>query len=154
MACDRQDHIRSSRRAKGRSAHRGALSPQIDAESGALGTELIVRLVNLNDVPRGCRTQLRLTEEVGYAWSTWSTPQGVDAARGGLDVEGSRRIGLPLTDRVVRHGQRPPRPVGLLQPDAPDRMDDRPGTKRVSVMSQREIAFPMPLRTVSCQRDS
>jgi phage terminase large subunit len=80
--------------------------------SGALGTELIVRLVNLNDVPRGCRTQLRLTEEVGYAWSAWSTPQGVVAARGGLDVEGSRRIGLPLTDRVVRHGAEATTPCG------------------------------------------
>jgi hypothetical protein len=60
--------------------------------SGALGMELIARLSNLKDVPSACCSRLNLTEEVAGAWIAWSTQHGAVAARGSLDVDGSRRI--------------------------------------------------------------
>ena len=62
--------------------------------SGALGMELIVRLSNLQDVPSVCCSRLDLINiiEVAGAWIAWSTRYGAVAAKGSLDIEGSRRI--------------------------------------------------------------
>jgi hypothetical protein len=64
--------------------------------SGALGMELIGRLSNLKDVPSVCWSRLNLIEEVAGAWIAWSTRHGAVAARGRLDIEGSRRISACL----------------------------------------------------------
>jgi hypothetical protein len=60
--------------------------------SGVLSMDLIIRLSNLKDVPSVCCSRLNLTEEIAGAWIAWSTRHGAVAARGSLDVEGSRRI--------------------------------------------------------------
>jgi hypothetical protein len=44
--------------------------------SGALGAELIVRLNELDLLPRACRTEARLAEASGRGWVAWSTQYG------------------------------------------------------------------------------
>ena len=64
--------------------------------SGALGMELIVRLKDLNDLPKAWRTQVQLAENSGDAWIAWSTRCGPIAAWGRCDLQGSRRINACL----------------------------------------------------------
>ena len=59
---------------------------------GALGLELKTRIMDLKDLPEGCRTRLQRAEAKSRAWTAWVTDDGPVAAWAEYDIAASRRL--------------------------------------------------------------
>jgi hypothetical protein len=64
--------------------------------TGALGVELIARLDKLEDLPLACRAHAHRAQDAGNPWMAWVAANGLIAAWGSIDMQGSRRTSAYL----------------------------------------------------------
>jgi hypothetical protein len=60
-----------------------------------VGTQNVIlasQILDIGELPAGCRERVRAAQALGRAWTAWSTERGAMAAWATYDTEGSRRL--------------------------------------------------------------